>query len=105
LLLGMALVGGFVDGYSTLPVVIAAIVIALRFCRAPSPLPLALLGLATMVTFVSWPLLSFVPGAMAAVLSASAAKRSVRGKGQCAPWAWVVSSAIGLSILLVILGV
>jgi hypothetical protein len=103
LLLGMAIRGGFVDGYATLPVVIAATVIALHFCRVPSPLPLVVLGLATLVTFVSWPLLTFVPGALLAILAGSAFKTSVRDKARYAQWAWVTASAFGLSSLLIVL--
>jgi hypothetical protein len=105
LVLGTALVGGFVDGYATLPVVIGAIVIALRFCRAPSPLTLVLLGLATVVTFLSWPILAFVPGALLAVVGCLILGRSVRQRAPFATWVWVLASTVGLSMLVVVLAV
>ena len=47
LVLGTSLVTGFLSAYCSLPVVLAALALAVRFDRLPSPINLALLGLAT----------------------------------------------------------
>jgi hypothetical protein len=106
LVLGTALVGGFVDAYATIPLVVGAIVLGLRFCRAPSPVPLVLLALATIVILFSWSIITFVPGALTVAVSGLAAKDSTRRRSTwTASWLWVVAATIGLAAVLFTLAV
>jgi hypothetical protein len=106
LVLGTALNGGFVDAYATLPVVISALVVALRFCSEPSPLPLAVLGLATIVTLFSWSILAIAPGALVVFVAVLALRQSTRERSPWrASWPWIGAGIVGMGGLLVTIGV
>jgi hypothetical protein len=97
LALGTALVGGFVDAYAAIALIIGAMLLALRFCRSPSPFLLSLIGLATIVTLVTFPILAVAPALLVICMSPTAFRR-------CHPlpphagWhiAWVTSLALAL---------
>ena len=106
LVLGTALSGGFVSAYATLPVIIGALVLAFQFCTEPSPLPLGLLGVATVVTLFSWPILAVVPGILVAFVAGLALSASFREKSNwLGRWPWIITVCVGLSGLLLALGV
>ena len=108
LLLGTGLDGGFVTAYAALPIAIASIVLALRFCSEPSPVTFALLGPATTVLLFAWSPLAVVPIVLLVLVTLVGLTRFRRvagGSGRRAPtWDWVAAAVVSLGALLITLG-
>jgi hypothetical protein len=69
LVLGTALADGFLNAYGSLPIALAAVVLALRCCREPSPAAYALLGPATVLALFGWTIIAAVPATATAVVT------------------------------------
>ncbi len=61
LVLGTGLTDGFITAYGALVPATAGVVLALRCCTRPAPLPFALLGPAVLLTLFCWTILAVVP--------------------------------------------
>ena len=101
LVLGTALIGGFVTAYATIPLLLACIVLALRFCTEPLPWTLVLLGSATILTLFSWPPIAIVPAILIILLGLiGLAQRHAGAEFPKAPkWAWIAAIIISLGAL------
>lgn len=97
--LGTALLDGFFPTYATLPVAVAALVLAIRCLNDPSPYSFGLLGVATVFVLFAWTILAVVPVAATVVVTAALARRLIRGPG------WIVASVVSLGAVLLVLGV
>jgi hypothetical protein len=109
LVLGTALVGGFVDAYGTLPLVLAAIVLAIRCCAGPSPIVFSLLGAATGLILFAFPILVVVPVALVALTTVVIAlvynHREAIAVGAYRSWAWVGAGCVSWGAVAVTAGV
>ena len=109
LVLGTALFGGFVDAYGTLPLVLAAMVLAIRCCATPSPATFILLGPATGLILFAFPILVVVPVALVmlatVVIVLSHDNREPSAAGVRRGWAWVGAGCVSWGAVAVTAGV
>ena len=77
LLLGTALVDGFVTAYGTLVITLASVVLAMRSCRDPrfNIVAYLLLAPAMIIAFVSWTILAIVPVSLTVATTIVAIRR------------------------------
>ncbi len=110
LVLGTALRDGYVSAYATIPLTLAATVLALACCRRGTPAAYALLGPAVLLTLLSWTILAVAPAAMTLWVTVVLA---VRGRRKMAvassprrlvPLAWVGAIVVTGGCLLVAAG-
>lgn len=107
-MLGMAVGDGFFSAYGSLAVVLAGVVLSLRFSRAPgSGLPALVLAVGSMlIAFFSWTVVVVVPAALVLSMSIVAMVRAIKsgrrgllGRGFRATTLWLLSMAFALSSL------
>lgn len=104
MVLGTSLYGGFVVAYSTIPVLMASIVLALRFFRRPSPGPIVLLALAAVFTLFSWSVVVVIPASLDIVMIVFALRR---WHASCSHigWTWIVSYLAGGAVVVLLVGI
>lgn len=102
LALGTSLLDGFFGTYVTIPLALAAVVLAIRCGSEPSPLAFALLGPALVLTLMGWTVLAVAP--LMATLTVTAALVLTHDR-RSAVWGnklgWGVAGAITLGCVLV----
>ena len=109
LILGTALVGGFLTAYGTLPIALAAVVLAMRFLAQADPLNWILLGCTTILTLFGWTVLAVVPGSLilltAAILLWSRRRVIRAARSQPNFWQWPVAAAVSCGSVAITLGI
>jgi hypothetical protein len=107
LALGTALADGFLNAYGSLPVALAAVVLALRCCRAPSPAAYAAMGPATVLTLFGWTVLAAVPATATAFVSIVLLLRWLRFRRFGGPQtlSWAVAAVMPVASMAITLGI
>jgi hypothetical protein len=108
--LGTALNDGFLSAYGTLPLVLAAVVLALRCTAIPSAAAFGLLAPATMIILFGWTPMVVVPMVLVGVLSVQLVRRSrsqedPAAASRSAGRAWLLSGVLVGVTTLITLGV
>lgn len=102
LVLGTSLDEGFVVAYVTIPILMSCVILALRYFRRPSPLPIVLVAIATVVILFSWSVVAVIPAVLDIIMIIVGWHRQRYGA-----WAWRVSFAFGgaMVVLLIVIGI
>ena len=103
LVLGTTLQDGYVTAYATLPLVVAAMVLALRVCGDRAPFAFLLLGPAAGLTLFSWTPLAVLPLFLVLTSGAVALIRARRDGSRLSGPSWIVAAVVTLGSALVLL--
>jgi hypothetical protein len=104
LVLGTSLQDGYLSSYATVPLVLAAMVLALRFCSDPSPAAFLLLGPAAILAFFGWTLLAVMPMALVIAACGVLLFRARTGTKLLTP-SWVVAGVVTVGAELMLIGI